>query len=103
MNTFFLSVIFQLFIEVRDGGVIYQRGRPYLSDTQVLKLIVSRNSFPPQFIPRIYNQTRIEHQETGEDIEIVTLLDQDGDVRFFSNFFYSLAFFTSRPARMAQW
>lgn len=65
---------------MRDGGVPYKSGLPYKSTKDFLEVRVNRNANAPVFDPEIYRPNNfIEHFETGEIIDLITLLDPDGD------------------------
>ena len=66
---------------MRDGGVVYQDGDPYLSNFGILTVRVSRNIQQPYFQPASYTFRVKEDDAVGEDIGQVTLVDPDLNVR----------------------
>ena len=72
--------IFQLFLEVRDGGLPYNGEDPYLSGYGTLTVHVSRNLQRPYFQPDTYRLNVNEDDPVLKDIEPVTLIDPDLNV-----------------------
>ena len=70
-DSFVFHSILQLVVQAYDNG------NPPLYDTEVVTIVVDRNTEPPVFNPQNYPVTILETQSLGTTIVTVTATDPD--------------------------